>query len=134
MIQKDKINSNQLIDSSKSLLTSVLPPKTVLAKADSGASKNYFPASYADVLLNVKNTNGPTVHLADDSTIHATQIGLLPLSPALSNKAKSTCVFEDLKTPLLSLGQLCDDGCEIHLDSKKLVAFKDNKIISRTKD
>ena len=129
MIQKDKINSNQLIDSSKSLLTSVLPPKTVLAKADSGASKNYFPASYADVLLNVKNTNGPTVHLADDSTIHATQTGLLPLSPALSNKAKSTCVFEDLKTPLLSLGQLCDDGCEIHLDSKKLVAFKDNKII-----
>jgi hypothetical protein len=129
LIQKDKINSNQLIPSSKSLLTSALPPNTVLAKADSGASKNYFPLSYADVLLKVQPTDGPTVHLADDSTIKATKIGTLPLSNELSDKAKSTCVFDNLKTPLLSLGQLCDDGCEIHLDSEKLTAFKNNKLI-----
>ena len=129
MIQKDKVNPQQLIFSQKSLLTSILPPPLVIAKADSGASNHYFPLNFKTALLNVQDIPGPVVHLADDSTIQATARGTLPLTSILSKKAKYTCVFDELKTPLLSLGQLCDDGCEIHLDSKNLIAVKNDKVV-----
>lgn len=133
---KDKIKQ-QLIISRKalSLHRSTLPslpsvPTTpIVAKADSGASQHYIPLSYKNALLNTKNTAGPTVHLADDSTMQATATGILPLTTELTTNAKSAHIFKELKSPLLSLGQLCDDGCEIKLSSTKLTALKNNNII-----
>ena len=80
-------------------------------------------------LLKVRQTNGPNVHLADDSTIKATAMGLLPLTSALSDTAKHTYIFGELSTPLISLGQLCNDGCNVLLTRKNLVAVKNNTIV-----
>ena len=55
------------------------------------------------------------MHLADDTTIQATAVGTLPLDTRLSTQAKEAHVFAELKQPLLSLGQLCDDDCDIIL-------------------
>jgi hypothetical protein len=55
--------------------------------------------------------------------------GILPLTTSLSIPAKTAHIFSELKAPLLSLGQLCDDGCDVHLSKTKLTASKDNTII-----
>ena len=104
--------------------SSVLAPlpnttNSIIAKADSGATKHYFPLHTTSTLQHVHDTpSGPTVHLADDTTIKAKAQGILPLSQHLTQPAKTTHLFTEIKTPLLSLGQLCDDGCEIHLTAK----------------
>ena len=59
----------------------------------------------------------------------STSSGILPLTTELTSKAKQAHVFTELKTPLLSLGQLADDGCEIVLSESKLTASKNNNII-----
>ena len=59
----------------------------------------------------------------------STSVGLLPLTSALSPPAKEAHLFSELKSPLLSLGQLCDDGCDIHLSKTTLTASKNNAII-----
>ena len=66
------------------------------------------------------------MHLADNTTIQAKAVGTLPLSSELSLPAKEAHVFSELKHPLLSLGQLCDDDCDILLTKTKLVAKKNN--------
>ena len=85
--------------------------------------------SYKDALVNPRTTNGPVVHLADNSTIKSTAVGTLPLTTLLSTQAKEAHVFSELQHPLLSLGQLCDDNCDILLTKSKLIAKKNNKII-----
>ena len=71
---------------------------------------------------------GPTVILPDTSTLTATKQGNLPIQQ-LSSAAKKTAVFDNLQSSLISLGQLCDDGCTVVLTKKNLIAAKDKKII-----
>ena len=129
------MKKNKLILSSKSILlsrNSKLPPcpaTNLIAKADSGASQHYIPLNYKDALIGPRATSGPTVHLADDTTIQATAVGTLPLDTQLSPQAREAHVFKELKQPLLSLGQLCDDDCDIILTKTKLIARKNNNII-----
>jgi hypothetical protein len=70
-----------------------ITPK-LIAKADSGATKNYFPLSTRHQLHRVTSTSsGPTVRLADHTPITATAKGILPLSSHLSDTAKTTHLF-----------------------------------------
>ena len=57
--------------------------------------------------------------------------GILPISaPALSNRAKSANIFKDLHSAsLISLGQLCDDGCTAILDRKQIQVVKDQHVV-----
>ena len=49
--------------------------------------------------------------------------GQIPASSVLSKKARDTNVFKDLyRVSIISLEQLCDDGCTATLD-KKLIRF-----------
>ena len=113
------MEKSKLILTSKSILlsrNSKLPPcpaTNLIAKADSGASQHYIPLNYKDALIGPRATSGPTVHLADDTTIQATAVGTLPLDTQLSPQAREAHVFKELTQPLLSLGQLCDDDCDI---------------------
>ena len=96
---------------------SVVPPKPIEAKVDSGATNHYFTQHDAKTLNNYVPTPGPTVHLPNGDIITATHQGLLPCSEKLSHQAKITHVFDDLQTTsLISLGQLCDDKCKVLLD------------------
>ena len=108
-----------------------LPPKsqTIIAKGDSAASNHYWALRDSMVLDDVEvDPIGPTVILPDTSTLTATKQGNLPIQQ-LSSAAKKTAVFDNLQSSLISLGQLCDDGCTVVLTKKNLIAAKDKNII-----
>ena len=83
----------------------------------------------ATTLHHCSKTNGPTVHLPNGDTISASMQGFLPFSK-LTKQAQLVHVFPDLhSTSLISLGQLCDDGCTIVLTDKGIFVFKQKEII-----
>ena len=110
--------------------STVIPPKTVIAKGDSAASNHYWRLQDMDTLTNVKSAPGPTVTLPNLTTITSTQQGQLPLSQKLSHQAKQAAVLTDLHSAsLISFGQLCDDNCKVLLDKKKCYVMKDQELI-----
>ena len=81
------------------------------------------------ILLNIIHQLGPTVYLPNNDNITSTAHGHLPL-PELSSASTKTHILPDLQnSSLLSLGQLCDDNCIIHLTKQYLHVFKNNKLI-----
>ena len=54
----------------------------------------------------------------------------LPLYSKLSKKARIAKILPELRSSsLLSLGQLCDDDCDILLNKKKMYVIKDKELI-----
>ena len=96
----------------------------VIAKADSGASDHYIRMKDANILSDLKNIASKAIIIPDGSTIQATQSGILPFAPELSQRAKTAKILPQLKsTSLISLGKLCDDGCDINLSDTQLNIF-----------
>ena len=92
------------------------------AKADSGASTHCFKNSDAEILNNLQQTNcGPTLLFPNLQTIKAESNGLFPIPLNKSSKTAKIFSDDDLRNAfLISLGQLCDDDCVVHLDKRKL--------------
>ena len=86
-------------------------------KADSGATKTYLKKKHQKYLENLmKLSNGPLAVLPNNKTIQAISKGDLPLHPLLNHSA---LVFPALESEsLLSIGQVCDDGCIAVFDKK----------------
>ena len=62
--------------------------------------------------------------------ITADRKGQLQLSDELSATAQTAMILPHLKSAsLISIGQLCDDNCDVLLNKTKLIAIKNNKII-----
>ena len=71
--------------------------------------------------------NGPKAVLPNNITIAASAQGDLPLHQCLTPKA---LVYPHLKSEsLLSIGQLCDDGCVAVFDKEKLNIYKQKELI-----
>ena len=122
-------NKSNNIQNNPNIALTPPPRTTVIAKGDSAATNHYWALRDTMVLDDVRDdTNGPTVILPDTSTLTATKKGRLPI-PNLSPQARKTAIFDNLQNSLISLGQLCDDNCSVHLSKHKLVAIKDNKIL-----
>ena len=114
------------------LNSSHLPTKTcTIAKGDSGASNHYFALRDVDVLDNIKPSNGTNVILPNSKHITSILSGSIPFTTTLSSAATETEVFPHLNHNLISLGQLCDDGCTITLDKHNLTATKNDKLIMK---
>ena len=95
----------------------------IYAKRDSAATAHYFKCEDKIALQNIKNTIGPTVTLPNNTTITSTISGTAPLSTSLNDKGKQVHVFKNLKNAsLISLGQLCDNDCEITLYKKRFIS------------
>ena len=58
-----------------------------------------------------------------------TQGNIHRISNKLSERGKKVTVFDKLQSNLISLGQLCDDNCEVTLNKHKLKVIQDNKLI-----
>ena len=100
-------------------------PDFVIYKGDSGATTQYFPPRDQHVLVNIVNKKGPPVTFPNNVQGRAVQSGNLPLSSFLSKDVTKTMILPAHKsTNLVSLGQLCDDGCKITLDKNTLLATK----------
>ena len=103
---------------------------TVLAKADSGASGNYWRDKDKHVLANIKPDTIVSVNLPNAQPITSTLTGTIPLSNNLSTKAKQATVLPNPhSSSLISLGKLCDDDCKVLLDKKELNVCKDEKVV-----
>ena len=92
--------------------TTPLHPPTA-AIADTGCTGHYLTVDAN--LQDLQPTKNPiTVHLADNRTIQSTHEGHLQLPlPTLPPTATKAHLFPALgKTSLISIGQLCDHGCE----------------------
>ena len=73
---------------------------------------------------------GPSVVLPNNEVISSTQKGQIPLTSLLSKQARTASILPKLESSsLISLGQICDDGCTILLDDKRLTAFKADEIV-----
>ena len=112
---------------------SVIPPLSnyanlITTKIDSGASGTYLHANDEHILQQpVSISNGPKAILPDSSVIDAHKQGHLRL-PDLSPNASKAYVFKDLTSAsLLSVGQLCDDGCTVTFSAHDVKAFKNGK-------
>ena len=103
------------------------PP--LILKGDSGATNHYLSPAAISVLKNVQRNTNITVSLPDNSVIHSTHTGNLPLHH-LSDVATQAHILPDLlNNSLLSLGQLADDGCLILLSKQFLHVFKNFHLI-----
>ena len=102
--------------------------KPACMKADSGASKTYLKKEHEKYMHSMTDlSNGPKAILPDNSSIQASSQGLLPLHSTFNHKA---LVFPALKSEsLLSIGQMCDEGCISIFDNKTLKIYSnDSKI------
>ena len=107
---------------------SIVPPSIIFAKGDSGASGHYLRKNDAKAGTHHTTTNGPSVELPHGSTMQSNEKCLLLLPTCLSTQARTAHIFDNLKSAsLISLGQLCDDDCEIWLHKHGLQVFKNNK-------
>ena len=82
---------------------------------DTGASKHFLQtktiSTCTDIKMIPKNSQTAAT-AADGGQMQATHQVKVPLSPALTDKAKSAYVLDNLSTgSLVSIGQLCDDDC-----------------------
>ena len=113
--------------------TNVFPtldnPTFTIAKADSGASNHYWMVKDKGILLDLMKQLGPTVYLPNDEAIQSKQHGFLPIK-SLSRAANKVHILPGIKnSSLLSLGQLCDDGCLVNLTKDKLLVYKNDLLV-----
>ena len=102
----------------------------VIAKADSGASHNYWREEDAHCLTNVQPTKPCDIILPNAAVIRPSKCRQIPLLSTLSSTAKDAVIVPKLKSSsLISLGQLCNDGCKIELDRKHILVKKNNENI-----
>jgi hypothetical protein len=107
----------------------ISPPSKVIAKGDSAATNHYWRLRDKDVLTDVQENTSTTVILPDSTTISSTHNGQLPI-PSLSKMARNATILPHLKSAsLISLGQLCNDNCDIFLNKTKLFVLKNNELL-----
>ena len=99
-------------------------------KANSGTTQHYFEQHDAHILSKISIANGPTVQLPSNGTMSSTLAGMLPISDNLSATVCTAYVFDKLHSmSLISLSQLCDDGCMVHLDKNNLQVCKQQQLV-----
>ena len=91
-------------------------------------SKHHIQQQDIDCLTNVTKKNGPTVYLTNIEAIQTTHVGLLPHNKSLSKIATTANVLPNLQSAsLISLGQLCDDNCDVTLNKTLIKVLKNNQ-------
>ena len=101
-----------------------------IAKADTGASTHYWRPQDRRCLMDIHKETGPRITLPDGSALRSTEVGYLPISTHISAKGRKARIVPQLQSSsLISVGQLADDGCETHINDRKLIITKDKKHI-----
>ena len=85
--------------------------------------------AYDGPMFNVTKATAPiNVTLPDNSTMANTHEGTLRI-PGVSPAASKAYIFSNMASSLLSIGQLCDDGCIALFDKCRVIIIKDNAVI-----
>ena len=108
------------------------PPNEAIA--DTGCTGHYLTieANLQDI---TPTSNPVTVHLADNRTIQSTHEGQIPFPlTTLPKAATKAHLFPALgKTSLISIGQLCDHGCEAVFDQHTVTIKHNNQVVLQGK-
>ena len=109
-------------------LNAVSSSKHAYMKADSGATRTYIKPEHSSYIQDVKSLiNGPEAILPDGSTIQASQQGNITFQ---HNVKLPSLIYPKLTSEsLLSIGQLCDQGCIAKFSEKALHVFKNGELI-----
>ena len=95
--------------------------KMIVAKADSAATHNYWRNEDMDCLSRIRDYNGPSVTLPNNTRISPKKQGLIPLPKEFSENARTATNLPHLKSSsLLATGPLCDDGKVVLFDREKV--------------
>ena len=99
-----------------------------ILKADTGASRTYLQPKHQHHLSNLSNLqNGPVATLPNNEQIKAMAKGNLRLHPELNIES---LVYPKLSNEsLLSIGQLCDEGCTAIFTKAKLYILRNGQVI-----
>jgi hypothetical protein len=104
---------------------------TSLANADTGATGHFMAISDLPYLINITPVAQPlTVTLPDGSTMQSTHTAELNF-PQIPPTARTCHVFPALAATgsLLSIGKLCDSGCQAIYDKDSVRIFHDGHIV-----
>ena len=103
--------------------------EVVLVKGDITASHHYWREQDKHVLNEIQEFTGPSVLIPNGEKISATKKSILPLSTIFSPVASISMLLPGLTSvSLISIGQLCDDGCDV-FKKKLLIAVKEKEIV-----
>ena len=103
-----------------------IPSSFIVAKADRGATKHYFCLQDTPCLKNIHPIDGPSVFLPNMESIKTTHQGSLPFEE-LSSTALAANILPNLHSAsLTSLGQLCDDDCDVWLNKHLINVFQNH--------
>ena len=114
-------------------MNNTLSPTTYLdnssvAIADSGCTKHYFTSSFH--FGDTTPTTSPLNVTLPNNTIITSQREASLNLPHLSTHGNKVHIFKDLQSAnLISIGQLCDDGCEVKFTKYNMIATKNNHTI-----
>ena len=99
------------------------------AFVDSAATNHYTQPSTP--LLNKKPlSNTQPIYLTNGNTIKASQSGMLPNLQMLDSATKTAQICKHVNNiSLISLGKLCDGGCEAKITSKMCTVSKNERPI-----
>ena len=112
-----KNNQNEILNIRKTI---------VRLKGDSGISRHFMREEYQHCLEKIVDATGPMIIIPDTVTLQASKHGSLPLPSILSLSETIAKIVQGLKSSsLLSLGQLCDNGCNVILNKQNIYAIKD---------
>ena len=126
---RDNNTSNRSEQLSNAALGSSPPiPSSLQTILDSGSSGHFFGINFP--LHNVRpNPHPVSVELPNQDTIKSTHIGDLPL-PLLPHEARIGHQFPEFgPTSLISLGLLCDHGCEAHFTAQTVTVTLNTSVI-----
>ena len=103
-------------------------PNLDILKADTGASSTFLKQEHKKYINHPINIqNGPQVHLPDNTTLTPTLKGSITLNDSLT---MNSFLLPGMKNEsLLSVGQLCDQGCIAVFTKNDLQVFHNNKKI-----
>jgi hypothetical protein len=101
---------------------------------DSGCTSNFIKQGAPHNSKKQKNAPCLTVRLPNNATIKSSGTGTLCL-PELNEAATKNHTFNNINENLMSVGQLCDTGCDVHFDKDKaIVNNKENIILTAPRD
>ena len=76
----------------------------------------------------IPTDTGIAALLPNNSRLQSTHLGLLPIY-SLPTSARTIHLFKQFREPLLSIGVLCDHGCEAKICAKDVLITKKNDVI-----
>ena len=99
---------------------------------DCGASYNYVRDQDKYCVTHIELHRSPLLPLPDTKQIRSTEKSVLPLSPDLTLQAQSAHILPDLKSStLISVGQLCDDECDLVFGTDSVRVLKDRQAMNK---